>query len=358
MIKTFRKTILTVLLLTCCLKAHAARPDTVRIVFIGDVMSHGPQVTAALRSGGDRNNPGDFDFSSYFKHIRHRLDKADFAVANMEFPVGITPYSGYPRFSAPQSLAYEAQRNGIDLFLTANNHICDQGRIGMDSTYVVYSRMGIPFTGLYRSEGEEYENNPLIVNIRGFNVAFINFTYGTNGIPVPAPWRVNLLDSVHVKEVVARARQRGADLTVALPHWGEEYHLEPSQQQRFWVRTLLGTGVDAVIGSHPHVVQPTRFEQNRAVAYSLGNYISNQSDMFTQIGMLCELVIVRDREGKARIADAFPTYLWCSRRGGLEKNYTVIPILEWIGRSDEWLNRSDYDKMVREWEALKKKFDL
>ncbi|MBR1539379.1 MAG: CapA family protein [Bacteroidales bacterium] len=358
MIKTFRKTILPVLLLSCCLKAQAARPDTIRIVFIGDVMSHGPQVTAALRSGGDRNNPGDFDYSSYFKHIRHRLDRADFAVANMEFPVGITPYSGYPQFSAPQSLAYEAQRSGIDLFLTANNHICDKGRSGIDSTYVVYSRLGIPFTGIYRSEGEEYENNPLIVNIKGTDVAFINFTYGTNGLPVPAPWRVNRLDLAHVQEVVARARERQAGLIVALPHWGEEYHLEPNQEQRLWAKTLLEMGVDAVIGGHPHVVQPTRFEQNQAVAYSLGNYISNQSDTFTQIEMLYELVVVNDGTGKARIVEAFPTYLWCSRRGGLEKNYTVIPILEWLGRRDQWLDPGDYDKMAREWEAIKKKFDL
>lgn len=357
MLKTIRKIFLLPLLLACCLKAHAGTPDTIRIVFIGDVMSHGPQVTAALRSGGNRNDPADFDYSSYFKHILPRIEAADFAVANMEFPIGITPYSGYPQFSAPQSLAYEAQRSGIDLFLTANNHICDKGRAGIDSTYVVYSRMGIPFTGVYRSEGEEYENNPLIVDIKGIRVAFINFTYGTNGLPVPPPWRVNLLDPEHVETVVRRAQDRQADLIVALPHWGLEYHLEPSLQQREWVKRLFELGVDAVIGGHPHVVQPTLFEPPHAVVYSLGNYVSNQSDVNTQIEMLYELVVVSDGY-RATIADAFPTYLWCSRHGGLEKNYTVIPILEWIGRRDEWLNRSDYDKMVREWEALKRHFNL
>ena len=357
MLKSLRKTILLSLLLASCLRAYAGPPDTIRIIFIGDVMSHGPQVTAALRHGGNRNDPADFDYSSYFKHIRHRIDAADFAVANMEFPLGITPYSGYPRFSAPQSLAYEAQRSGIDLFLTANNHICDQGRAGIDSTYVVYSRMGIPFTGIYRSEGEEYENNPLIVNIRGIDVAFINFTYGTNGLPVPAPWRVNLQDSVHVKEVVARAKARNAGLIVVMPHWGEEYHLLPNASQQRWVEMLLRIGVDAVVGGHPHVVQPASFEAPHAVAYSLGNYVSNQSDVNTQIEMLYEIDLVNDG-GKAVIANAFPTYLWCSRRNGLEKNYTVIPILDWIGRRDEWLDKSDYDKMVREWEALRRKFDL
>lgn len=337
---------------------HARQADTVRIVFIGDVMSHGPQVTAALKPGGDRSDPASFDYSSYFRHVQDRFDAADFVVANMEFPCGVSPYSGYPQFSAPRSLAEEARRAGIDLFLTANNHICDKGRAGMDSTYVIYSRMAVPFTGMYRSEGEEYEQNPLIIDIKGVRVAFINFTYGTNGLPVPEHWHVNLLDSAHVKAAVARAREREAGLIVALPHWGLEYHLEPSAQQKEWVQMLLRSGVDAVIGSHPHVVQPARFEPPHAVAYSLGNYVSNQSDPFTQIGMLYELVVVSDGTGKARIADAFPTYLWCSRHGMYEKNYTVFPILDWIGSRDSWLDKREYDKMVREWEALKLKFGL
>ena len=332
--------------------------DTVRIVFIGDVMSHGPQVTAALKPGGDRTKAEDFDYSSYFRHVRDRFDKADFAVANMEFPCGVVPYSGYPQFSAPKSIAEEAMRSGIDLFLTANNHICDKGSAGLDSTYAIYCRLGVTFTGTYRSEGEEYECNPMIVNIKGINVAFINFTYGTNGLPVPPPWKVSGLDSVHVKDVVARARDRGADVLVALPHWGEEYHLEPSAVQKRWAQMLFRCGVDAIIGSHPHVVQPTQFEAPHALAWSLGNYISNQSDPNTRIGMLYELVLVTDRKGNTRIADAFPTYLWCARKGTLERNYTVIPILDWIGRRDSWIDKSDYDRMVREWEALKIKFGL
>jgi poly-gamma-glutamate synthesis protein (capsule biosynthesis protein) len=346
------------LCLAGCLPAMGAGPDTVRIVFIGDVMTHGPQVTAALRLGGDRNNPADYDYSACFSHVADRFAAADFVVANMEFPCGVTPYTGYPQFSAPQSLAYEAKRAGIDLFLTANNHICDKGRAGIDSTYVVYSRMGIPFTGVYRSEGEEYLRNPLIVRIKGHDIAFINFTYGTNGLPVPAPWRVNLLDSTHVLEVIDRARARGAELIVALPHWGLEYHLEPSQNQREWADFLHRNGVAAIVGSHPHVVQPAVFAPPYATAFSLGNFLSNQSDPFTQIGMLYELVLTSNGRGGLAIAEAIPTYTWCSRRRMLEANYTVIPILDWIGRRDEWSDKSDYDKMLREWTALKTKFNL
>ena len=335
-----------------------AQPDTIRIVFIGDVMSHSPQVTAALRPGCDRSDPASYDYSSYFRYVKDRFDAADFVVANMEFPCGVAPYTGYPQFSAPLSLAEEARRAGVDLFLTANNHICDKGRAGIDSTYVIYTRMGVPFTGIFRSEGEEYDRNPLIVPIKGIPVAFINFTYGTNGLPVPAPWRVNGMDSVQVKAAVRRAKERKAALVVALPHWGEEYHLDPSAQQKEWAEMLFRNGVDAIVGGHPHVVQPTRFEPPHAIAYSLGNYISNQSHPYTQIGMLYELEVVCDDYGNARITNAFPTYLWCSRQGMYERNYTVFPIHEWIGTRESWIDKREYDKMVREWELIRKKFGL
>lgn len=334
-----------------------AQADTVRLVFIGDVMAHGPQLNAALKPGADRNDPDGFDFSASFQYVKDRFDAADYVVANMEFPCGVRPYSGFPVFSTPQAMPEDARRAGVDLFLTANNHICDKGRPGMDSTYVIYTRMGVPFTGFYRSEGEEYENNPYIASIKGVRIAFINFTYGTNGMPVPEPWRVNGMDSVHVKQVIRRAQERGAELIIALPHWGEEYHQMPSPRQREWAEMLFREGVDAVIGSHPHVVQPASFDPPHALAYSLGNYVSNQSDPFTQIGMLYELVVVADRQG-AVIVDAFPTYLWCSRHGRYERNYTVFPIQEWIGTRDQWMDKGEYDKMAREWEAFKKKFGL
>jgi len=350
--------LLGILILTGCLPVAAQGPDTLRLVFIGDVMSHGPQNTAALRAGGDRSNPDDYNYESYFKHLQSRFAPADLVVANMEFPVGIRPFSGYPFFSAPQSLPREASRSGVGLFLTANNHLCDKGRAGMDSTYVYYSRLGVPFTGFYRSAGEEYENNPLILDIRGHRIAFLNFTYGTNGLPVPPPYRINVLDSTHVKEVVARARKRGAEFLIALPHWGDEYKLTPVASERYWADLFFREGVDVVIGGHPHVVQPVEDVPPRAIAWSLGNYVSNQSDVNTQIGMLLELTLVCDSDGTITVAGMDPTYLWCSRRRMLEPNYTVIPIEEWIGTRDRWLDPSEYDKMVREWENLKRFFRL
>ena len=105
--KTRRKILALLLGLALCQTAAASLPDTVRIVIVGDVMSHGPQAMAALRPGGDRSNPDDYDYTACFRHVQDRFDAADFLVANLEFPCGVKPYSGFPFFSAPQSLAYE-----------------------------------------------------------------------------------------------------------------------------------------------------------------------------------------------------------------------------------------------------------
>lgn len=331
--------------------------DTLSLLFIGDVMTHIRQIEYAY-TGGDRSDASNYDYSSYFTHIRPMLDSVDFAVANMEFPCGVRPFSGYPCFSAPESLAEEAQRSGIDLFLSANNHICDKGRAGIDSTIAIYTRLGTPFTGLFSSEEDNRERNPFMANIRGVKVAFINITYGTNGIPVPKPHVVGNLDTVRVKEAIGRAKARGAQYIIVLPHWGEEYHLDCSRSQERFADFLYRNGVNSIVGSHPHVVQKVTYDGSHVTAYSLGNFISNMSIDYGQIGMVCVLKIVRETDGTLTTLAPEVTYTWCGRGGLLEKNYTTVPIEEWLGRKSDFISPSQYDKMVREWNALKKKFNI
>ena len=124
--------------------------DTISITFIGDVMQHGKQLLGALKEGADPNNPHSYDYSLVFKHIKDKLQSADLAVANMEFPLGTPPYTGYPVFSAPESIAWEAKESGIDLFLLANNHIMDKGKRGFLNTLEVYDEMGGKYIGAYK----------------------------------------------------------------------------------------------------------------------------------------------------------------------------------------------------------------
>lgn len=316
-------------------------------------MQHRQQLCSALIPGADATISASYDYSSYFTHVQPFIDEADFTVANMEFCLGGPPYTGYPSFSAPESLAGEAAESGIDLFLCANNHICDKGRKGLESSLDKYENMGAPITGIYRDSSAEAACNPYMTEVRGTRIAFINFTYGTNGIKVPSPFVVNMMDRSRVAEVVRRAQERQADIIIALPHWGQEYSTTADNSQREWAEYLLGIGVDAVIGSHPHVIQQTRFP----VAYSLGNFISNMSLRNTELGLMVMLRIAVTASGLCFAAGWDIVPVWCSRPGGYSDKYTVLPVKEFLDRKEDFSGIHDYIKMKDTYNRLKHLFE-
>ena len=354
-----KKTVLLLLaLFALCASGFAAERDTLRISFIGDVMSHGPQLRRARIPGADTTKASSYDFSSYFKYTRRLIEPCDISVANMEFPVGVVPFSGYPMFSAPSSLADEVIDAGVDLFLAANNHICDKGKKGLDSTYAIYRSLPVKFTGLFRDPIDEQLSNPVIINAKGFRVAFINFTYGLNGFTPPKPYVVGMLDSLQIKQAIVRARNRGADFIIALPHWGVEYSLGYSPEQRRWKDNLYRWGVDMIVGTHPHVPQAVEYADGRITAYSLGNYISNMSVEFAQVGILLVATLVRREDGSIETLPPEATYLWCCKGGHMEPNYTVVPIEEFLDKPEAFKQISQYEKMKREYSKIKLKFKI
>lgn len=327
--------------------------DTLSILFMGDVMQHRQQLHSALIPGTDSTLSSSYDYSSYFAHVQHFIDEADFTVANMEFCLGGPPYTGYPSFSAPEALAEEAAEAGIDLFLCANNHICDKGRRGLVSSLEKYEKIGVPVTGVYRDSLDEQKHNPYIAELGGARVAFINFTYGTNGIRVPEPFIVNMMDKEKVREAFVRARKMEADIIIALPHWGQEYTTVPDSRQREWAEFLLECGADAVIGSHPHVIQPVEFP----VAYSMGNFISNMSLRNTELGLMIILKIAVTSYGDSYVAGLEAVPVWCSRPGGYGDGYTVLPVREFLNRKEEFRSSYNYGKMKDTYNRLKTLFE-
>lgn len=334
--------------------------DTVRLVFIGDVMQHGYQIRSAFIPGRSRNDPDAYDYSRTFKYAEPALRGADLAVANMEFPAGGPPYSGYPLFSAPDAVVRQARESGIGLCLLANNHILDRGRAGLEKTLNLYDSLGIPHTGVYRSPEEEARLNPLLLDLKGIRIAFINFTYDTNGNPVPPPYRVCGMDSLQVKETIRRARERGAHLIVALPHWGEEYRLHPSEQQRAWARMLLRNGVRIIVGTHPHVPQSAEIRcsspgkpsaeasAENIVFYSLGNFISNQSRPdYTQLELMVEITAVRNNVTREITLPAPRwTWLWCFKKDEFEDDYTAVPAEEALAHPEKVRSADQYRRMA------------
>ncbi len=335
-------------------------PDTVSVVILGDMMMHQDQINNA------RTAEDSFDFSNCFQKVEHLVKGADIAAANMEFTLAGKPYTGYPCFSAPDSYAESIAGSGVDIFLTANNHILDKGKEGIERTLEAYSKMEeegrVRHTGAAVSASDDSLRFPLRIVVKGIRLAFINFTYGTNrGIPEAFP-KVHRIDTAEISRAIKRAGESGADFIIALPHWGTEYSLRHSAAQDRLARWLAEKGCDAVIGAHPHVLQdtttlviPNGTGQRRVpVVYSLGNFISNMSAPDTQIGMMVTLRFTKDWLGDRNMLEPRLTLTWCSRAGHLTRGYTTIPIKEYVGKRDLWRNPWDYDKMISSYERVKK----
>ena len=325
--------------------------DTLTILVAGDMMMHSKQIQNA-HSGGQ-----EYDFSSYFHLIEEDIEKADIAIANMEFTLADEPYTGYPCFSAPDSYAQYLAACGFDIFLTANNHIFDKGSNGAERTLEIYRNIeGIRFTGLASNEEERAATNPLFILKKGIRTALINFTYGTNmGSGTHWP-KVNYMDNKDfLRKAFAKAYNEDADLTIALPHWGDEYVQKHNETQEKMAEWMAENGADFIIGSHPHVIQDTQAAGPANVAYSLGNAVSNMSAANTQLGLLAKISVVRMQNGDLKFLPLEFTYIWCSRPGGYNRSYTVIPVKKFIEKREDWLGVYDYDKMVDTYNQVKEK---
>lgn len=334
------------------------RSDTLSMLFLGDVMLHQKQIDNARALAGN----GGFDFSRFLQYLESRIASADIAVANLEFPLSGPPYSGYPVFSTPDEYADYLADCGIDVFLGANNHVLDKGAPGLSRTLRVYDRMeeerSIRYTGIAADERQDTLRNPLMLTWKNIRIALVNCTYGTNSGSETAWPKVSRSDRAEIRAALGRARRRGAQVIIALPHWGVEYQLTHSASQHEFARWLAENGADIIIGSHPHVVQDMEvFNVNgRSVPcfYSLGNAVSNMSAINTRIELLVRLRIVRKRNGTVVLLDPEAEFLWCTLPGRLTDSYATIPVREFLGRRDDWLEPEDYDNMAASYERVKK----
>lgn len=288
----------------------AQRPEQKRwrIVLAGDIMTHGPQIQAA------KQRDGSYDFTSNFIELQNSISSADIAIGNLETTFGGKPYTGYPQFSAPDQMAVALRQVGFDILGTSNNHSADRGKLGITRTLDVLDSVGIRHVGSYRSAEERGVASPLIYNAQDLRLAVLAYTYGTNGIPVPSPTIVDPIDTALIRRDVARADSLGAQYKMILIHWGEEYQKHPNNHQRELAQYLHRLGVDAIIGSHPHVVQSSEMLTDSLtghqsyVIYSLGNFISNQrTPAATRGGMLLTLDLERSPKGSISTK---PSYQW------------------------------------------------
>lgn len=280
---------------------------TINMALTGDIMCHN---TIYLDAYDKTSNS--YDFSYIFENIKYYIQTADISVGNLEttFAGPKKKYSSYPTFNTPESLAYNLKKLGFDVLSTANNHCYDSGYSGIESTINYLNDADIAHTGTYKSKEEQ--NKILIQNVKGMKIAFLSYTYGTNGIKVPndKSYSVNLINKDLILKQLSLAKAEKPDLICACMHWGTEYQVNPNKEQKDLADFLFQNGVDIIIGNHPHILQPMETknitlndgtEKQVFVVYSLGNFIADQNKTNTRNSAILNLNITKNEDNKIKI---------------------------------------------------------
>lgn len=344
-------------------KEEEPTDTTFTMAAIGDIMCHNTQYNDAYNK-----DTGAYDFSYVFDDISLYTKTADICVGNLEttFAGEDVGYSGYPTFNTPDSLAYELKDIGVDVLSTAGNHALDKGFNGLSRTIDVLNDADIAHTGTYKTEEEQ--NTILTKYVKGIKIAFVNFTYGTNGIKIPSgkEFCVNLIDNDLITKQLDLAKSQNPDIIVACMHWGNEYKTTPNDTQKELSTFLFQNGVDIILGTHPHVLEPMEKQtvtledgttKDGFVIYSLGNFISGQTAENTKTSIILNLTITKHTDGKITIdkAEYKPIYMYTDKSLKTKKmklldiNKNIYNYENYI---DSTIDKTLYDTLKEEQEKV------
>lgn len=349
---------------------------TVNIKATGDIMFHPSQLDGAYDSA-----TGSYDFHNSFKAVRDILQAADIAIANFEGTTAgntVYAYQGYPLFNAPDEVLDAIKDAGFDILSTANNHSLDTRKAGVIRTIEQIKARGMDTIGTYV---EKPETRVLIKDVKGIKIAFLSYTEMVNGLestmtPSDLDSMINIINETKILEDIAYANSKNADIIIAYLHWGDEYARVQAARQEILAEKLISQGVDIILGSHPHVIQPAQkleyMGETKFVAYSMGNFLSNQRvetlvpygmteevSKYTEDGVIVDINIEKNGEtGKVTLKDISYIPLWVykgtTEGGGTE--HVVYPIMEYI-ESNEF-NDNVKSRMQRSLSDTSKQMEL
>lgn len=310
-------------------------PITIHMAATGDIMCHLTNVKNAYSS-----TTKDYDFTNVFKNISQYTQNADITVGNLEttFAGKSRGYTGYPTFNTPEVLGKNLRDIGFDVICTANNHSMDKGYSGVESTLNFLDEYGLGHYGTARSAEEQ--DTILVKDVNGIKIAFLAYTYGTNGITVPKDksYCVNLIDKDLIKEHIALAKAQEVDVICVSMHWGAEYKLTPNSTQKDLADFLFENGVDIILGSHPHVLEPMEKRtitledgttKDGFVIYSLGNFVSGQIYANTKSTVILDIEITKNSDETISIGSInyTPVYLYDAGSSSKARSrYTLIDV--------------------------------
>ncbi|MBP7222518.1 MAG: CapA family protein [Sedimentibacter sp.] len=326
-------------------------PDvSIRIRATGDIMFHPSQLEGAYNYAKNTYN-----FENSFKAIKNIIEEADIAIANFEGTAagnGTYAYQGYPLFNAPDEALDAIKNAGFDILQTANNHSLDTRKAGIIRTIEQIKARGMEPAGTFR---EKPETRVLIKEVKGIKLAFIAYTEMVNGLesvlsPQDLDAMVNILNESKMKEDVAFAREQNADAIIALFHWGDEYSRVQAKRQEILADMLFREGVDIILGNHPHVIQPTQTLEydgkTKFVAYSMGNFLSNQRvetlvpygltehvSKYTEDGIIIDIEIEKKagtQEVSIKNINYIPLWVYKGFKENGTAEHVVYPIMDYI----------------------------
>jgi poly-gamma-glutamate capsule biosynthesis protein CapA/YwtB (metallophosphatase superfamily) len=341
-----------IILLSFALSAYNQNPgkpaDKISLLFIGDIMGHDEQIWSA-----ENRETHAFNYDDVFSYIKPVISEADISIANFEVTLAGPPYMGYPQFSSPSALASACKNAGIDYLVNANNHAADRGKGGISGTIMRLDSLGIPHTGTFINAETRDSLYPLMIMKSGISIALLNYTYGTNGIKIPEPVIVNLLDKALITNDVRKAESRNADIIILFLHWGTEYDTIPAKSQTDLAEYFFSIGVDLVIGSHPHVLQKMVWLKNdkglkdKFVVYSLGNFVSNQRKPKTDGGSMVRVELIRNGDSfKISNAGFYLTWVYTPIEK-YRKKFFILPCSQFENMPGFFSNPADYSQMKK-----------
>ena len=283
----------------------------IEILMVGDILLH----DNVQESG--KLSDGTYNYDHLFANVAEDIKAADIAIANQEVILGGSEIGlyGYPNFNGPYEVGDALAKAGFNVILHATNHTLDRGKTALMNCMNFWkeNHKKVAVLGVFESQ-EAYDNDIYIYEQEGVKIAILNYTYGTNGMPTPSdmPFAVAMLEEEKVLLDLQKANEQ-ADFVVVCPHWGTEYRHEKSQEQEYWAQLFLDNGVDLVIGTHPHYIQPVEMLTNEngqqmLVYYSLGNFINSTSDCGRgtadrMIGGMAKVTVGKKETGEVYIKD-------------------------------------------------------
>ncbi len=326
---------------------------TVTISFVGDLMCHLPQLKFAQVSQDS------FDFKPVFSEVKKYLSYTDLTIGNLETTIAgkKSRYSGYPLFNSPDEYLEALNDAGFDILLTANNHSLDRGKKGVLRTLEMIKKNRMESIGSYHSEQDR--DSIRVFDINGIKITILSYTYGLNGnyIANNEKFLVNVIDTALMKQDILNARNKNTDVILVYFHFGDEYQRKPNSFQKEIIKLAIDYGADLIIGSHPHVIQPVEYFSsnnnkigNGLIAYSLGNFISNQRWRYSDTGVILNLTITKNIcNDKVSLTNTsiVPTWVFKGKVGNKDQ-FVILPVDSTTIKSfPSYLTERDKNKLLQ-----------